>query len=272
MTPTKERCVQWARECGAFEVDGKIAFYKDAEELHAFAIKVLAEKENGMIEHYTQEEAVELATACGILNDTAEYYQLELRDFANTAVTRKLAEKELEVVRLREALDLLRSVVVEHNCRGVDWGDLFGNLMSALGNAAASLSTPTSTEALDEYVAEKVKEYAKNMRGPDKSQAGLIFQVKSLEAKLAAADRQIEHWRDKCKFDLMPKLAAAEERVKEYKELCRHSYHDKTFRIQIDYQDLHIREIVSFESAKEVIPHVATGMIVKLLAAIERSE
>lgn len=46
-TPTKEQCVQWARECG-MQIQGGFTQhveYVSAEELHAFALKVLAEKE-----------------------------------------------------------------------------------------------------------------------------------------------------------------------------------------------------------------------------------
>ena len=115
------------------------------------------------MEHYTQEEAVAIledrATSDdNLLSHGCEIGHDTLHAIINAAVTRKLAEKELEIVRLREALETLKNVVIEQNCRGTDWGDLFGNLMTALSTANVALSTPSSTKALDEYVAEFKKD------------------------------------------------------------------------------------------------------------------
>lgn len=96
-------------------------------------------------EHYTKEEAVELAREFdedafkwdGIGSNT-------LLSTINTAVTRKLAEKELEVLKLREALNYIGAITPD------------GGGVNMVVDKALSLHT--STEHLDEYVAGKVKE------------------------------------------------------------------------------------------------------------------
>lgn len=136
-----------------------------------------------MTEHYTMQETVELGKEAvkerfnkphGV---QVHLYADELQATVNTAVTRKLAEKELEAARLMDALGF---VVAE--CKLTN---------SQYEVVRQALSTPSSTKHLDEYVAGKVKEYARHMRGPDKSQSGLILQVEILTAKLAAAEDRV---------------------------------------------------------------------------------
>ena len=57
---------------------------------------------------------------------------------------RQLAASQLEAKRLRD-------LIIAHNRSGTDWKEHFNTVM-------VLLSSPTSTEALDAYVDEKVKE------------------------------------------------------------------------------------------------------------------
>jgi len=42
--------------------------------------------------------------------------------------------------KMREALEKLRAVVLQRNCGGMEWGDQFDDLMTALGMAAEALA------------------------------------------------------------------------------------------------------------------------------------
>ena len=121
-----------------------------------------------MTEHYTKQEAVELARECGfdIGSGITERVHVcttgKVHDLINTAVTRKLAEKELEVVKLREALGEVSALIDESggvyglhlNGDLAPWGELLqGGRFEWIGLLHEALSTPSSTKALDEYVA-----------------------------------------------------------------------------------------------------------------------
>lgn len=155
-----------------------------------------------MTEHYTMQEAVELARECGFTDD--EIYPKYTQALINTAVTRKLAEKELEVVKLRSQLfGALMEAAASHEDTAIsvkydaDVRKAADCAIEWTRAKAKALSTPSSTKALDEYVEGKVEE---------------------LESKIAVslADATTAMLEFKNKWiDATTKLTAAEERVKE---------------------------------------------------------
>lgn len=63
--------------------------------------------------------------------------------------------------KMREALERLRAVVVQRNCGGMEWGDQFDDLMTALGMADEALAQQpaavvelTDDEIIVEYLIE----------------------------------------------------------------------------------------------------------------------
>lgn len=140
-TPTKEQCVQWARECGGHAytenltsnpVQVRRSVTMRDDQLHAFALKVLAEKELEVLKLREAFEKYDAAHApdagCKNCHGTGEWRpdRLHPNDSDETCycITRKV-----------EVAD--------------------DDLKSALREA---LSTPPSTEALDEYIAVRMAE------------------------------------------------------------------------------------------------------------------
>ena len=183
-----------------------------------------------MTEHYTKEEAVELARECGVeLNsDYMTFSHDELQTLINAAVSRKLAEKELEVVRLREAITKARDTYHALLNKQVALYGKNGELtlpipkgveaeFSAGHTAQNELfalleSTPSSTKHLDEYVAGKVKELRS---GGPKEYREMLNDVRMLLTEERAAHQVTLIERNQ----FAAKLAAAEDRVKECDKL-----------------------------------------------------
>lgn len=158
-----------------------------------------------MTKHYTMQEAVSLARENGFNDLSEEYHPMfcqELTTFANAAVTRKLAEKELEVMRLREAFGsvepVARMYVRNYKAAGrvVSFDTLWMGENTDLPDGEYELivlpqlpsvaeasrcpeyrhpvktweifSTTPSTEALDEYVAAAYRKAAEVCEKVDK--------------------------------------------------------------------------------------------------------
>lgn len=58
--------------------------------------------------------------------------------------------------KMREALERLVAVVVKRNCDGMEWGDNFGELMTALGVSHAALAQPAAVVELTDEEIESV--------------------------------------------------------------------------------------------------------------------
>lgn len=125
--------------------------------------------------HYTEEEAVALAREFyhdafewdGIGQGWIRWYMFT--KLLNAAVARKLAVKELEVLKLREALYL-----IEPTMKFSGWENRHGE---EIGEKIDKLiSTPPSTKALDEYVAARMAESeAKTCKWTPWTDTGAIY-------------------------------------------------------------------------------------------------